>query len=124
MTNEIKVKKLTKKDRFNQLLEIPAVQADAEMVAFIEHEIELLSRKSTSEKKPTQRQVQGEGMKQAIINFMEPNVLYSGSDLLRQVEELDGESNQRVASLMKQLMEKEGMVERITEKGKVYWKLA
>lgn len=124
MTNEIKVKKLTKKDRFNQLLAIPAVQADTEMVAFIEHEIELLSRKSTSEKKPTQRQVQGEGMKQAIINFMEPNVLYSGSDLLRQVEELDGESNQRVASLMKQLMEKEGMVERITEKGKVYWKLA
>ena len=124
MTNEIKVKKLTKKDRFNQLLEIPAVQVDTEMVAFIEHEIELLSRKSTSEKKPTQRQVQGEGMKQAIINFMEPNVLYSGSDLLRQVEELDGESNQRVASLMKQLMEKEGMVERITEKGKVYWKLA
>ena len=124
MTNEIKVKKLTKKDRFNQLLEIPAVQADAEMVAFIEHEIELLSRKSTSEKKPTQRQVQGESMKQAIINFMEPNVLYSGSDLLRQVKELDGESNQRVASLMKQLMEKEGMVERITEKGKVYWKLA
>lgn len=124
MTNEIKVKKLTKKDRFNQLLEIPAVQADTEMVAFIEHEIELLSRKSTSEKKPTQRQVQGEGMKQAIINFMKPNVLYSGSDLLRQVEELDGESNQRVASLMKQLMEKEGMVERITEKGKVYWKLA
>ena len=124
MTNEIKVKKLTKKDRFNQLLEIPAVQEDTEMVAFIEHEIELLSRKSTSEKKPTQRQVQGEGMKQAIINFMEPNVLYSGSDLLRQVEELDGESNQRVASLMKQLMEKEGMVERITEKGKVYWKLA
>jgi hypothetical protein len=124
MTNEIKVKKLTKKDRFNQLLEIPAVQADAEMVAFIEHEIELLSRKSTSEKKPTQRQIQGESMKEAIINFMEPNVLYSGSDLLRQVKELDGESNQRVASLMKQLMEKEGMVERITEKGKVYWKLA
>jgi hypothetical protein len=124
MTNEIKVKKLTKKDRFNQLLEIPAVQENTELVAFIEHEIDLLSRKSTSEKKPTQRQVQGEGMKQAIINFMEPNVLYSGSDLLRQVEELDGESNQRVASLMKQLMEKEGMVERITEKGKVYWKLA
>jgi hypothetical protein len=124
MTNEIKVKKLTKKDRFNQLLEIPAVQADAEMVAFIEHEIELLSRKSTSEKKPTQRQIQGDSMKEAIINFMEPNVLYSGSDLLRQVKELDGESNQRVASLMKQLMEKEGMVERITEKGKVYWKLA
>lgn len=124
MTNEIKVKKLTKKDRFNQLLEIPAVQADTEMVAFIEHEIELLSRKSTSEKKPTQRQVQGESMKEAIINFMEPNVLYSGSDLLRQVEELDGESNQRVASLMKQLMEKEGKVERVTEKGKVYWKLA
>ena len=124
MTNEIKVKKLTKKDRFNQLLEIPAVQADTEMVAFIEHEIELLSRKSTSEKKPTQRQIQGESMKEAIINFMEPNVLYSGSDLLRQVKELDGESNQRVASLMKQLMEKEGMVERITEKGKVYWKLA
>ena len=70
------------------------------------------------------RQVSSQQSLPAIINFMEPNVLYSGSDLLRQVEELDGESNQRVASLMKQLMEKEGTVDRITDEGKVYGKLA
>ena len=59
MTNEIKAKKLTKKDRFNQLLEIPAVQADAELVAFIEHELELLANKNKAkdgEKKLTEKQ--------------------------------------------------------------------
>ena len=43
MTNE-KAKKVTKKERFAQLLELEAVKANADLVAFIEHEIELLVR--------------------------------------------------------------------------------
>ena len=78
MTNEIKVKKLTKKDRFNQLLEIPAVQADAELVAFIEHELELLANKNKAkdgEKKLTEKQLENEKVKEILLNFMEPNNL-------------------------------------------------
>ena len=39
-------KKITKKDRFNQLLAIDGVSANDELVAFIQHEIELLEKKA------------------------------------------------------------------------------
>ncbi len=123
-TNE-KTKKMTKKDYFNKLLEIPAVIENEELTAFVEHELELLANKNKAkgEKKPTERQMQNETFKTEILNFMEPDVKYSGSDLIKNITVLNDESNQRVASLMKQLMEKEGKVERLVEKGKVLWKL-
>lgn len=126
-TNETKKeKRMTKKDYFHKLLEIETVKADVELTAFIEHEIELLANKNKAkngEKKPTERQLQNEIFKAEILKFMEPEKKYNGSDFLKNIEALNGESNQRVASLMKQLMENEGKVERLTEKGKVYWKL-
>ena len=126
-TNETKKeKRMTKKDYFHKLLEIEAVKADVELTAFVEHELELLANKNKAkngEKKPTERQLQNEVLKAEILKFMEPEKKYNGSDFIKNVEALNGESNQRVASLMKQLMENEGKVERLTEKGKVYWKL-
>ena len=126
MTNE-KAKKVTKKERFAQLLELEAVKANADLVAFIEHEIELLENKNKSksgEKKPTERQRENEQLKKLILEHMKPDTLYAGADFLREVPALKGESNQRVAALMKQLMENEGKVERVQDKNKVFWKLA
>ena len=126
-TNETKKeKRMTKKDYFHKLLEIEAVKTNAELTAFVEHELELLANKNKAKdgnKKPTERQKQNEILKAEILKFMEPEKKYNGSDFIKKVEALNGESNQRVASLMKQLMENEGKVERLTEKGKVYWKL-
>lgn len=126
MTNE-KAKKVTKKERFAQLLELEAVKANADLVAFIEHEIELLENKNKSksgEKKPTERQRENEQLKKLILEHMKPDTLYAGADFLREIPALKGESNQRVAALMKQLMENEGKVERVQDKNKVFWKLA
>lgn len=126
-TNETKKeKRMTKKDYFHKLLEIEAVKTNAELTAFVEHELELLANKNKAKdgnKKPTERQKQNEILKAEILKFMEPEKKYNGSDFIKNIEALNGESNQRVASLMKQLMENEGKVERLTEKGKVYWKL-
>ena len=41
-------KKITKRDRFNELLGIPAVAENEGLVEFIEHEIELLDKKNTA----------------------------------------------------------------------------
>lgn len=126
MTNE-KAKKVTKKERFAQLLELEAVKANADLVAFIEHEIELLENKNKSksgEKKPTERQRENEQLKKLILEHMKADTLYAGADFLREIPALKGESNQRVAALMKQLMENEGKVERVQDKNKVFWKLA
>ena len=126
-TNETKKeKRMTKKDYFHKLLEIEAVKTDTELTAFVEHELELLANKNKAkngEKKPTERQLQNEILKAEILKFMEPEKKYNGSDFIKNVEALNGESNQRVDSLMKKLMENECKVERLTEKGKIYWKL-
>ena len=50
-------KKITKRERFNSLLSLSEVQANADLVAFIEHEIELLDKKNSSEKKLTVQQI-------------------------------------------------------------------
>ena len=122
MTNELKMKKMTKKDRFNQLLEIPAVQADAELVAFIEHELELLSRKSSSngEKKPTAKQAENEALKDAIYNNMEENRLYSITEMQKEFAECAELSNQKMSALLR-LMIEEKRVERIVDKRKTYF---
>ena len=124
MTNEIKVKKLTKKDRFNQLLEIPAVQADTEMVAFIEHEIELLSNKNkVDNKKPTAKQLENEALKVELLNYMEVDTLYSISDFQKQVEACADLSNQKIAAVLRQMKDNDKTVEKVEDKRKVYWKL-
>ena len=123
MTNEIKVKKLTKKDRFNQLLEIPAVQANTELVAFIEHEIELLNNKNKADnKKPTAKQLENEKLKVAILEYMKPEVIYTIKEMLENIEECDGFSTPKMSSLLHSLA-KEEKVERVEEKRKIYWKL-
>ena len=125
MTNEIKVKKLTKKDRFNQLLEIPAVQANTELVAFIEHEIELLSNKNKADnKKPTAKQLENEALKIELLNYMEVNTLYSISDFQKQVEACADLSNQKIAAILRQMKDNDKTVEKVEDKRKVYWKLA
>ena len=125
MTNEIKVKKLTKKDRFNQLLAIPAVQADTELVAFIEHEIELLSNKNKADnKKPTAKQLENEALKVELLNYMEVNTLYSISDFQKQVEACADLSNQKIAAVLRQMKDNDKTVEKVEDKRKVYWKLA
>ena len=52
-------KKMTKKDYFNELKNIPAVAENEALMNFIDHEIDLLNRKNTSstgEKKMTATQ--------------------------------------------------------------------
>jgi predicted transcriptional regulator len=124
MTNEIKVKKLTKKDRFNQLLEIPAVQADTELVAFIEHEIDLLNNKNKADnKKPTAKQLENEKLKVAILNGMEENRLYAIAEMTKIFPECDGLSTPKMSSVLNQLAN-EGKIVKETDKRKIYWKLA
>ena len=126
-TNETKKeKRMTKKDYFHKLLEIEVVKADAELTAFVEHELELLANKNKAkngEKKPTERQLQNEILKAEILKFMEPEKKYNGSDFIKNVEALNGESNQKIAALLRQLKDDEHKVEKIEDKRKIYWKL-
>ena len=122
MTN---TKKMTKKDYFNALLNIPEVGTNAELVAFIDHELELLERKSekkSENKKPTATQIENEKLKDAIMEYMKPEVAYTIKEMLENIEECDGFSTPKMSALLHSLA-KEEKVERVEEKRKIYWKL-
>ena len=119
MTN----KKITKRDRFNALLSIPAVQADPGLVEFINHELELLAKKNSADKKPTAQQVANDGIKSAIVATMEPNHLYTVTEIQKSVAECAELSNQRVSALLRQLKD-DGVVVRTEDKRKAFFSLA
>ena len=115
MTN----KKITKRDRFTTLLSIPAVQADPGMVEFIEHELELLAKKNSADKKPTAQQVANEGIKQAILDGMEVGRLYTITELQKSIPACAELSNQRVSAIVRQMV---GVtIDRTEDKRKAYF---
>ena len=116
-------KKMTKKDYFEILK--GAYPKDAnnynEVIEFINHEIELLERKSSQSKKPTANQMENEGFLEIIQNILqESNKAMTISDIQNVNEELPT-SNQRMSALMKKLVES-GVVEKTYEKRKPYFK--
>ena len=119
MTN----KKITKRDRFNALLNMAEVKANPDMVAFIEHELELLAKKNSANKKPTAQQTANEAIKSAIVEAMEANRLYTVTEIQKSVDECAELSNQRVSALLRQLKE-DGVVVRTEDKRKAYFSLA
>ena len=117
------MKKITKRERFESLLNMAEVQADPGMVDFINHELELLAKKNSSEKKPTAQQVANEAIKQAIWGAMEPNRLYTITDIQKNVPECAELSNQKITALVRQLKE-DGIVIKTEDKRKSYFSLA
>jgi hypothetical protein len=119
-------KKLTKRDHFNALLEIAEVKTNPTLVAFIEHEIELLNRKNTNtERKPTARQIENDGFKADILAFMENGVTYSAGDVVKACPAIAAAnlSVSRVAPMLSQLAEA-GKLVRTEDKRKSYYTLA
>ena len=116
-------KKMTKKDYFEILK--GAYPKDAnnynEVIEFINHEIELLEKKSSQGKKPTANQMENEGFLEIIQNILQgSDKAMTISDIQNANEELPT-SNQRMSALMKKLVES-GVVERTYEKRKPYFK--
>ena len=120
MTN----KKMTKRDYYNALLNIAEVKANGEMVKFIEHELELLAKKNSAEKKPTAVQIANEGIKSVILETLAENgKMMTISEMQKVNAELGELTNQRISALIRQLMNDEKVV-RVEEKRKAYFKIA
>ena len=119
MTN----KKITKRDHFNALLNIPAVAENEGLVDFINHEIDLLNRKNSTEKKPTAQQVANDGIKTAIFEGMEIDRLYTVTEIIKSIPACAELSNQRVTALLRQMVT-DGQVAKSVDKRKSYYSLA
>ena len=121
----MKEKKMTKRDYFAILKETYPKEMHNydEVIAFIDHEVELLNRKNSSEKKPTAQQTANEVIKAEILETMEPNRLYTITEIQKCVPSCAELSNQRVSALVRQLKD-EGKVVRTEDKRKAYFSLA
>lgn len=121
MTTTTSTKTPTKAEMFKSIRE--AVASNPEMVAFIDHELELLSKRSASPRKPTKTQIENEGYKAAILSYLadegEPRTVKS---IVETIEELGVLSNQRVTSLLTALR-KEGKIKRTAVKKVPYYEI-
>ena len=115
-----KTKKMTKAQMFAQIKANYPLTADE--VKFIDHELELLSKKNSAEKKPTAQQTANEGIKTAIVEGMERNRLYTVTEIIKSIPACADMTNQRVSALLRQLVEA-GLVKRTEDKRKAYFQV-
>ena len=116
-------KKITKKEMFAQVIamaqgEEVSVSAD-EIVAFAEHEIELLNKKAGSKsKKETANDAENARLMEVIVEtLIGSEKAMTVSELMTVNAELGELSNQKVSALMKKLVDG-GRVQKSTDKRK------
>lgn len=117
-------KKITKRDNFNKLLTIREVAEDTQLVEFINHELELLDRKSVSHSTAkTANQKANEEIKTKIVDALVQLGKSTISELQAGSEEMAEYSNQKLSALLKQLVDSKQVV-RTMEKKKAYFEVA
>ena len=136
MTTTTSTVRLTKRDFFNAILSKVDMDATydiskgdatvkvsgADVAGFLNHELELLDRKNTVDKKPTATQLANEGIKADIKAFLDAHKgeKYTVSALMKSVPAIADASNQKVSSLVRQMVI-DGLAERIEDKRKAYF---
>lgn len=113
-------KKITKKEYFSQLREI--VKDNENLVNFIDHELELLNKKSNS-KTPSKTQIENENIKNEIVKVLtEMEKPLTITDIQNSNENLAQFSNQKISALLTQLVNA-NIVVRTIDKKKAYFSL-
>lgn len=124
-------KKITKRESFTEIKEILKSLGKDTLAEVMEHELELLAKKNSADKKPTAIQVENEKFKELIIEFMVEGEKYTITDFIKSIPELNEKTNQKVSAIVKQMYadeDKGQKVEdfplvRVEEKRKAYFML-
>ena len=118
MSNTTNSTKVTKRMRFEQIKSL--ISDNEELVAFIDHEIELLDKKNSRSGKPTKTQVENETIKNTIFNILQTTNKPMTVTQLLATEELNGLSNQKVSALLTQLRDVNKVVRTVEKKVAYY----
>ena len=116
-------KKMTHKDYFTALLDMPEVQNYPGMTEFIEGRITALEKKASAPKKESEQDKVKSGIKSDVLAFLSANEgkKFTITQMMKQVPNLPAEiSNQRLTSLVTQMV-RENEVERVVEKRVSYF---
>ena len=115
------IKKMTKKDYFDMLREIAVSMERQDLVDFIDHEKELLVRKS-SRTAPTKTQVENEAIKEKIVaTLIELDRYATNTESQNANTEIADLTNQKISTLLKQLVDNK-VIEKVIDKKKAHFK--
>lgn len=112
---------MTKRENFEAIKGILREMGHDEFDAFIDHEVELLSRKRSTSSKPTKHQVENEALKGRITEVLSEDGL-TVTAILEKLNEV-GLTNQRVSALLRQMVAS-GTVHKEMVKGKAMFTIA
>ena len=117
--------KITKRDNFTSIIAVLKDAGKNDLVAVMEHEIELLDKKSANRSsKPTVRQAENAEIKSAIVESLESGKAYRCAEIKAMIPALaEGEGTQRTARLCNDLVS-EGQLVKSIDKKVVYFALA
>lgn len=121
-------KKITKREMFEQIKAVvltAEVENVEQLVAFIEHEVELLNKKSASKSKAEIEKANANVELTQIVREVLANssVAMTVSEVMKANEILSELSNQKVSYLVRVLVENKEVI-KIVDKGKSYFKIA
>lgn len=117
-------KKITKKERFMELREIAQVMENEELVKFIDHEIELLNKKSASKSKADVAKAElNTELSTVIAEVLTNGKKMTATEIMKSNEVLAQYTVQKITSLLKTMVEN-GSIAKATEKGKSLFYLA
>ena len=116
--------KMTKRDYFNAILAVLATVEDTDvsgLTAFVNHEIELLENKRSTTK-PTKTQTENLAVKETIVSVLkEIGKPVTITEMQKFSADLAEFSCQKLSALLKQLVENDKTVTKVTEKKKTYF---
>lgn len=119
--NKVMSKKITKVQKYDMLLALGDVQADEMLVEFIKAEKDLLIKKNARPNAKVNKEK--EANKSLVADNLDPDTLYSVSDVIKAVPEFDGWSTQKVSPICKALVD-DGILEKVEDKKKTLYRLA
>ena len=110
------MEKVTELERFKGML--AKYQMDADDVAFINHKIELLTKKAERRKeKKTPTQLENDRLANLIYDAMEDGTWYKVPEIRNLVSDLNGMNPQKIAGILNETMYKRNLVSRENYKG-------
>lgn len=113
-------KKITKKDYFNQIIEVLSEHGTQEQVDFCKHEIELLDKKAQNKKKGVSEE--NRKLADIVLTVLANGKKMTVSEVQKADTELSTLSTPKVTALLT-LLQNEGSVVREVEKGKPLFSL-
>ena len=113
---------MTKREKFAMVREILEQANKTDLVEFVDHEVELLNHKNSSNGKLTPKQKENEKIKDMIVEVLAKNGDGMTATQLTKTDELDGNSINKMTALLTQLRN-EHRVERYISKRVAYFRI-